>query len=162
MLLKKLIKNCPSKFSNIIVRGLSSDSRKLKKGELFFALRGTQINGERFINQAIKKGACAVISSKKNKKNPKIIKVKNVREYLGKICSKFYANKPKNIIAVTGTNGKSSVADFFHQILTLNDLPVATIGTLGVKTKKIKQHNLTSPDIISLHKELNDLKKKEN
>ena len=49
---------------------------------------------------------------------------------------KILYKKPKNIIAVTGTNGKSSVADFFHQILTLNNLPVATIGTLGVKTKK--------------------------
>ena len=160
MLLKKLIENCPNKFANIIVKGLSSDTRKLKKGELFFALKGSQINGEKFISQAIKKGACAVISSKKNKENPKIIKVKNVRKCLGKICSKFYTNKPKNIIAVTGTNGKSSVADFFHQILSLNGLPVATIGTLGVKIKKIKQQNLTSPDIISLHKELNDLKKK--
>ena len=159
MLLKKLIENCPNKFANIIVKGLSSDTRKLKKGELFFALKGSQINGEKFISQAIKKGACAVISSKKNKENPKIIKVKNVRKCLGKICSKFYTNKPKNIIAVTGTNGKSSVADFFHQILSLNGLPVATIGTLGVKIKKIKQQNLTSPDIISLHKELNDLKK---
>ena len=65
MLLKKLIENCPSKYSNIIVKGLSSDTRKLKKGELFFALRGSQINGEKFISQAIKKGACAVISSKK-------------------------------------------------------------------------------------------------
>ena len=55
----------------------------------------------------------------KKKKNLKIIKVKNVRKCLGKICSKFYLNKPKNIIAVTGTNGKSSVADFFHQILSI-------------------------------------------
>ena len=67
MLLKKLIENCPNKFANIIVKGLSSDTRKLKKGELFFALKGSQINGEKFISQAIKKGACAVISSKKNK-----------------------------------------------------------------------------------------------
>ena len=79
---------------------------------------------------------------------------------LGKICSKFYTSKPKNIIAVTGTNGKSSVADFFHQILTLNGLSVATIGTLGIKTKNFKKKSLTSPDVISLHKELNDLKRK--
>ena len=91
-----------------------------------------------------------------------IIKVPNVREHLGKICSKFFLKKPKNIIAVTGTNGKSSVADFFHQILTLNGLSVATIGTLGVKTKKIKKIDLTSPDAISLHKELSNLKREKN
>ena len=96
----------------------------------------------------------AQLSLQKKSKEIKNYKMNNVRDCLGKICSKFYHKKPKNIIAVTGTNGKSSVADFFHQILTLNGLTVATIGTLGVKTKKLKQNNLTSPDIISLHKEL--------
>ena len=160
MLLKKLIKNCPKKLSNIKVKGLSSDTRNLKKGELFFALKGSLNNGEKFMYHALKKGACAIISSKENKKNLKIIKVRNVRECLGKICSKFYFNKPKNIIAVTGTNGKSSVADFFHQIFSINNLSVATIGTLGIKTKKNKKNNLTSPDVISLHKELKILKEK--
>ena len=160
MLLKKLIKNCPNNLLNIEVKGLSLDTRKLKKGDLFFALKGSQINGENFINDALKKGACAVISTKKVNGNSKIITTNNIRDLLGKICSKFYKLKPKNIIAVTGTNGKSSVADFFHQILTLNRLPVATIGTLGIKIKKFKKNHLTSPDIISLHKELNYLKKK--
>ena len=160
MLLKKLIKICPKKLSNIKVKGLSSDTRSLKRGDLFFALKGSQNNGEKFINQAIKKGACAIISSKKIKGNSKIVKVSNVRDCLGKTCSKFYYNKPKNIIAVTGTNGKSSVADFFHQILALNGFSVATIGTLGIKTKSLKQINLTSPDVINLHKELSNLKEK--
>ncbi len=160
MLLKKLIKNCPKKLSNIEVKGLSSDSRNIKKGDLFFALKGSKTNGEKFINHAFKKGACAIVSTKKVKKNLKILKTNNIKDLLGKICSKFYKLKPKNIIAVTGTNGKSSVADFFHQILTLNGLPVATIGTLGIKTKKFKKNNLTSPDIISLHKELSYLKEK--
>ncbi len=160
MLLKKLIKNCPKKLSNIKVKGLSSDTRKLKKGDLFFALKGSQNNGQKFINEALKKGASAIISSKEIKGNLKIIKVKNVRDCLGKICSKFYFIKPKNIIAVTGTNGKSSVADFFHQLFTLNGLPVATIGTLGIKTKTMKKSDLTSLDVISLHKELQNLKEK--
>ena len=160
MLLKKLIKNCPSELSNIEVKGLSSDTRELKKGDLFFALKGLQTNGEKFINLALKKGACAIVSTKKIKGNSKIIKTKNVKDLLGKICSKFYTLTPKNIIAVTVTNGKSSVSDFFHQILTLNGLSVATIGTLGIKTKKFKKNSLTSPDTISLHKQLYSLKRK--
>ena len=52
MLLKKLIKNCPNKLINIEVKGLSSDTRKLKKGDLFFALKGSQNNGEKFISNA--------------------------------------------------------------------------------------------------------------
>ena len=160
MLLKKLIKICPKNLSNTKVKGLSSDTRSLKRGDLFFALKGSQNNGEKFINQALKKGACAIITSKKIEGNSKIIQMNNVRDCLEKTCAKFYQDKPKNIIAVTGTNGKSSVADFFHQILTINGQSVATIGTLGVKTKALKQINLTSPDIISLHKELSNLKKK--
>ncbi len=160
MLLEKLIKNCPKQLSKVKVKGLSSDTRRLKNGDLFFALKGSQNNGEKFIKQAFKKGACAIVSSKKIKGISKIINVKNVRDCLGKTCSKFYTKKPKNIIAVTGTNGKSSVADFFHQILTLNGLSVATIGTLGIKTKTLKKNNLTSPDVISLHKALNDIKEK--
>ena len=160
MLLKKLIENCPQRLSTIKVKGLSSDTRKLKKGELFFALRGSNNNGENFIKEAVKRGACAIVSSKEIRGNRKVVKVKNVREILGKICSKFYFNKPKNIIAVTGTNGKSSVADFFHQIFTLNNLPVASIGTLGIKSKTVKRIKLTTLDVISLHKELKNIKKK--
>ena len=69
--------------------------------------------------------------------------------------------KPANIIAVTGTNGKTSVADIFYQILKINKIPSATIGTLGIKYKgKIIKTNLTSPDTIKLHKYLFFLKKK--
>ncbi len=160
MLLKKLIKNCPNELKKIKVRGLSSDTRKLKKGDLFFALKGFKEDGNKYIYEAFNKGACAVISSKKLKENSKVIKVDNVRYFLGKTCDKFFNSKPKNIFAVTGTNGKSSVAEFFHQILTLNNIPVATIGTLGIKIKNFKKNNLTSPDVISLHKELAKIKKK--
>ena len=76
-------------------------------------------------------------------------------------ASKFYSLKPKNIFAVTGTNGKTSVADIFYQILKINNIPVATIGTLGIKyNNKIIKTNLTSPDTIALHKYLYYLKKK--
>ena len=80
---------------------------------------------------------------------------------MSKVSSKFYNLKPKNIIAVTGTNGKTSVADLFYQILRINHIPAATIGTLGIKYNgKIIKTNLTSPDTISLHKILYFLKKK--
>ena len=90
-----------------------------------------------------------------NFKVKNIIKTKKIRNYVSEIASKFYKLKPKNIIAVTGTNGKTSVADFFYQLLNTNNIPVASIGTLGIKyKKKIIKTNLTSPDIITLHKNL--------
>ena len=165
MLLKNLIKRLPSNIKNINIRNLALDSRQVKKGDLFFAIKGSNSNGKHFIEQALFKGAKAVICAKdksiKNKKNNiPIIKVENPRESLIYACSKFFKNKPKNIIAVTGTNGKSSVADFFYQILSKNNLSVASIGTLGIKRKnKIKQTDLTSLDIISIHRELFNLKK---
>ena len=72
---------------------------------------------------------------------------------------KNFTKKPKNIFLVTGTNGKSSVANFFHQILMLNKIPVASIGTLGVKIeKKSYSLSLTSPDIITLNEYLVKIK----
>ena len=163
MLLKNLINNCPKNIKDIDIKGISLDSRKVKPGDLFFALKGEKSDGKKFINEAKKRGARIIVSAIKIKKKNfsiPIIKVKNIRDILSKICVKFFKYKPKNIIAVTGTNGKSSVADFFYQILLLNKIPVATIGTLGVKkNNKIKKLNLTSPDIISIHQELEDIKK---
>jgi murE/murF fusion protein len=163
MLLKNLINNCPKNIKEIDIKGISLDSRKVKPGDLFFALKGEKSDGKKFINEAKKRGARIIVSAIKIKKKNfsiPIIKVKNIRDILSKICVKFFKYKPKNIIAVTGTNGKSSVADFFYQILLLNKIPVATIGTLGVKkNNKIKKLNLTSPDIISIHQELEDIKK---
>ena len=83
-----------------------------------------------------------------------------MRNLLSEICSKFFKSKPRNIIAVTGTNGKTSVSDLFYQILTLNKIPVASIGTLGIKYRgKTIKSNLTSPDTILLHQTLMKLKK---
>ena len=91
------------------------------------------------------------------------IRTRKIRHLLSEVASKFYKLKPKNIFAVTGTNGKTSVADLFYQILRLRNIPVATIGTLGIKyNNKLIKTNLTSPDTITLHKNLDFLKKKKN
>ena len=163
MLLKKLINNPSSRNQKIKIRGLAVDSKNIKKGYIFFAIKGNNFDGERFIDEAVQKGASVVICSKKCKyKNNRIIIIKtsSIRNVLSNVCSKFYKEKPKNIIAVTGTNGKTSVADLYYQILSLNNVPVASIGTLGVKyKKKIIKTKLTSPDTIYLHKILEKLKK---
>ena len=164
MLLKNLIKNIPKNKRNIFVSGLSTDSRKVKKNYIFFAIKGNNLNGEIYINQAIKKGASIIVCSKNCKydfKNIYMIRTSNIRVLLSEISSKFYKEKPKNIFAVTGTNGKTSVADLFYQILRINNIPAASIGTLGVKyNDHIIKTDLTSPDTIELHKYLNFLKKK--
>ena len=164
MLLKNLIKSISKDKKNIFISGITSNSKEVKKNFIFFAIKGNKHNGERFIYEAIKRGASAIICSQKCKiksENTKIIKTKNVRDILSEASSKFYKLKPKNIFAVTGTNGKTSVADLFYQILRINKIPAASIGTLGIKyNDKILKSNLTSPDTIKLHKYLYFLKKK--
>tara|TARA_Y100000591_G_C21847584_1_gene709587 strand:- start:318 stop:3095 length:2778 start_codon:yes stop_codon:yes gene_type:complete len=163
MLLKKLI-NSHSIKKNIKIKGLADNSKKVKSGYIFFAIKGNHFDGEKFIDEAVKKGAVVVICAKNcNYNNSKIlvIKTSNIRHLLSKIASRFYNLKPKRIIAVTGTNGKTSVADLFYQLLSLNNIEVASIGTLGIKYKnKIFKTNLTSPNTISLHKTLEKLKRK--
>ena len=164
MLLKNLIKNISRNKKDIFISGLSTNSKEVKKNYIFFAIKGNKINGENFIPEAIQKGASVIVCSKayktKNKKI-KIIKTNKVRHLLSDLASKYYPLKPKNIFAVTGTNGKTSVADIFYQLLRINNIPAATIGTLGVKYNgKIIKTDLTSPDTISIHKYLHYLKKK--
>ena len=163
MLLKNLINNIPQDKKKIIITGLSTNSKEVKRGHIFFAIKGRDMNGEKFIGEAISKGASVIVCSNnfkyKNKKTLIIIR-KNIRNFVIEVSSKFYRLKPRNIIAVTGTNGKTSVADLFYQILSLNNVPVASIGTLGIKYKnKILETSLTSPDTISIHKYLQIIKK---
>tara|TARA_A100001015_G_scaffold318054_1_gene436736 strand:- start:7956 stop:10715 length:2760 start_codon:yes stop_codon:yes gene_type:complete len=164
MLLKNLIKKIPKDKRNLIISGLSTNSNKVKKNYIFFAIKGNKVNGEKFIDEAIDNGATVVVCSKNCKlknKNIHTIKTNKIRNLLSKICSKFYKLKPKNIIAVTGTNGKTSVADLFYQLLTINNISAASIGTLGIKyNNQIIKTNLTSPDAISIHENLAYLKKR--
>ena len=127
-------------------------------------LRGNSTDGNNFISlSAIKNGAKIIISEKKNnglKNGILFIQVKNIRKILAEISFKIKNNIPNNIIAVTGTNGKSSVADFYYQILNLNNKKVASIGTLGVKSKNLKINlSNTTIDPIKLSKILSNLKK---
>ena len=162
MLLKKLIINTPFTYHKKKISGLSIDSRDVKKNNLFFSLEKNKIKRDKYIKDALKKGAI-VITSYKYILKENVIRVdkKKITTLLAYACQKFFRKKPKNIIAVTGTNGKSSVADIFRQLLCLNHVPVASIGTLGIYiNSKKKESNLTTPDIITLHKTLQKIKKK--
>jgi len=163
MLVGKFFKNINQKNRNHYFSGLSFNSKSVKKNNIFFAIRGTRINANQYIKEAIKKGATTIVSNLnlQGKKNRILyIKTNSSRKLLSEVASKFYKNKPQNLVAVTGTNGKSSVADFYFQILKLNNKKVASLGTLGVKTHNtnLKISN-TTLDPISLNKHLQKLKK---
>ena len=162
MLLKNLISNLKPEVGALKIKGISSDSRTIKKGDLFVSIKGNKFDGNDYINQATSKGAKAIVHSRPIKKNTKIkfIKCKDPRSVLANISVKFYRNKPKNIIAVTGTNGKTSVANFFLQLFILQNKKSGSIGTLGFrKNKLLKQRNLTTLDSLTLNKDLDEMKR---
>tara|TARA_B100000989_G_scaffold221220_1_gene168969 strand:- start:1401 stop:4262 length:2862 start_codon:yes stop_codon:yes gene_type:complete len=167
MLLKDYLPKISKKLSKINFSGIAFDSSKVKKDNIFFAIKGERFNGNNYINEAIKKGAKIIISEKKflNKKDSKdnivYLSSTNVRKLLSEISYKIFNKKPKKLVAVTGTNGKSSIADFYYQILSLNLIKVASIGTIGIRyMKKKKTLKNTTLDPIKLSSILKNLKKK--
>ena len=163
MLLKNLIDNLNPEIGSERIKGISSDSRKIKRGDLFVSIKGNKFDGNKYIGQAISRGAKVIIYSgflNKKYKNVKLVRVKDTRSKLAEISSKYYKKKPKNIVAVTGTNGKTSISDFFHQIFTLNNKRVGLLGTLGFKKNNhLKRRELTTLDSLNLHKDLYEMKK---
>jgi len=164
MLIGNYVKKINLKYKNHHFSGLSFNSLDCKKDNIFFAIKGNKSDGNKFIKNAIKKGAKTIISNQKyegKKNNILYIHSSNVRKSLAKMAFSICKFKPKNLTAVTGTNGKSSIADFYFQILKLNKKKVASIGTLGIKTisNKIPVLN-TTLDPIKLAKYLEKLKKK--
>lgn len=151
--------------SDCVISSIEIDSRLVKEGAVFFALPGSVTNGEKFIEDALNKGAIAVVCSHNYQKNSdKIIKVDDVFDCLISSLQKFYSSLPDNILAVTGTNGKTSVAYFIQQLLEILGKKSAAIGTTGIKVsdqnlqKSLTEFSLTTPDLVSLYKNLAILK----
>ena len=164
MLLGKILTKIKKKYKRISFRNIKFNSNNCKPNDVFFSINGNHIKGNDYINDAINNGAKIIISNLKFegfKKNKILfLNSKNPRKLLSEASSRYYRLKPKNIIAVTGTNGKTSVANFYEQILSLNKKKVASIGTLGVISKKFKlKTNNTTIDPVNIHKILQKLKK---
>ena len=162
MLLGNYFTNIDNSKKKIFFSGISFNSKDIKKDNIFFAIKGNNFDGNIFISIAIKKGSKIIISEKRitnPQKDILFIHTKNIRKLLAEIAFKIYKNKPNNLIAVTGTNGKSSVSDFYFQLLKLNKIKVASIGTLGVKSKNIRRNlQNTTIDPIRMGQILSKLK----
>jgi len=149
------------------IKGISCDSKKILKNFIFVATKGENNDGHKYIFDAIKKGAIFIVIERKEleknlkKKKINFIYTKNSRLFLSKIASNFYVNQPKNIFAVTGTNGKTSVAFITNEIWRNCNIKSASIGTLGVISDEYKKKlELTTENSIEIHKILSILHKK--
>lgn len=145
---------------DINIEDITIKSSSVKKNNLFIAIKGEHFDGHNFLEEAIIKGATALVLEKEMPEYniPQII-VKNTRKAYATICSEFFGN-PKDklkFIGITGTNGKTSCALFISQILNSANKKCATIGTLGAFCgDKVYASNLTTPDPYDFHKLLKE------
>lgn len=159
------------KLSEIEVESVEIDSRKIVKNSVFFALPGKAANGINFVESAIEKGASVIVAneippifSQNSPKTSNVILIlsKNPFDLLVEFLQIFYPKLPQNIYAITGTNGKTSTAEFARQMLEFIGKKSAAIGTLGVLSNHdiagLEASSLTTPDIVSLYKNLAVLK----
>ncbi|HEV2263309.1 MAG TPA: UDP-N-acetylmuramoyl-L-alanyl-D-glutamate--2,6-diaminopimelate ligase [Stellaceae bacterium] len=141
--------------------GLTSDSRDVKPGFLFAALGGTHEHGRRHLGDALARGAAAILTDEAPLEQPVAVPViadRNPRRRLARMAARFYAPQPSTIAAVTGTNGKTSVAVFTRQIWAAQGLKAASIGTIGLVAPNMTRPGaLTTPDPVKLHEILHDL-----
>lgn len=161
----------PADIGDKEIVGLTCDSRQVEPGFLFAALPGTRVDGRQFISDALARGAVCVLAPEGT--DPAIAGARaslltdpNPRRRYSLTAAKFFAKQPKSVVAITGTNGKTSVAGFTRQIWAGLGHKSASAGTLGVelggfehgKIPELKsKYGLTTPDSVDLHRSLAEL-----
>jgi UDP-N-acetylmuramoyl-L-alanyl-D-glutamate--2,6-diaminopimelate ligase len=132
-----------------MIHGVTADSRAVEPGYLFAALPGARVDGKAFIPAALMKGAAAVLASEsRHDVGVPVVKVGDPRRAYALAASAFHGAQPRTVVAVTGTNGKTSVAGFCRQIFAALGQTSASMGTLGVRVgeEAITPPGLTTPD----------------
>ncbi len=140
--------------ADIEIKGITADSRKVEPGFLFAALKGVAADGRAYIPAAIEAGAVAVLGDDLGKRAAGVaaIDVPEPRLALAQAAAKFHPRQPANMVAITGTNGKSSTVDFLRQIWTHCGHKAASMGTLGaVGPRGNIDLGHTTPDPVAIH-----------
>jgi UDP-N-acetylmuramoyl-L-alanyl-D-glutamate--2,6-diaminopimelate ligase len=148
-------------FSDYGVSGLTCDSRNVRSKDAFVAIKGEKFDGNEYIDAVLEKGAALVLTDDASRTGDKVVFVEDAREAISLAAGLLYPRLPKNIVAVTGTNGKSSVVSYVHQILDLLGRSSALMGTLGIESNQklpadyVKtRSSLTTSDPIIFRKNL--------
>jgi len=160
MRLAEFFPDAPEALRDAPVAGLTADSRAVAPGFLFFALAGAKADGMVFAGQALAAGATAIVGDRPPPAyiTDSFVRVGDARAALSRAAAKFFPRQPEKIVAVTGTSGKTSVADFTRQILSSCGFSAASLGTIGViKPSGANYASLTTPDPLTLHQTLDAL-----
>jgi len=144
--------------SDVVVRGIASDSRAVRPGDLFVAISGTSSDGAEYVADATARGAVAIVSEKMGAD----VLVDDARVAVAKLAAAFYTPAPRFMFAVTGTDGKTSTADFVRQLAGLLGHNAASLGTLGLRSPDEEMNanfpaNNTSTEPVLLHQTLQHL-----
>ncbi|MFH0855722.1 MAG: UDP-N-acetylmuramoyl-L-alanyl-D-glutamate--2,6-diaminopimelate ligase [Candidatus Omnitrophota bacterium] len=149
------------------VSGISSDSKRIKRGFVFVAVKGAKKDGSKFIDEALAKGAKFIVCDSKDgpgRANPEVfIRVNNTRLALGNLAASFYKNPSvkTKVIGVTGTNGKTTVTYLLEALLKEAGLSPAVIGTVNYRFKGVvKPAKNTTPGSLELQSMLSEMVKR--
>ena len=148
----------------IEITGLALDNRQINPGDIFAALPGSAVHGARFAQSAIDAGAVAILTDEAGLAEisgidpSKIVIARDVRASFARAAALFYGGQPKTMVAVTGTNGKTSISSFCRQIWTELEKQAVNIGTTGVEGAFTKPLRHTTPDTLTLHRILAEAK----
>jgi len=150
---------------DVKVKRLVVDSRLVKPGDLFVAIPGTHVDGRHYIADAVASGAVAVLTTpgaaQVDEISVPVVEHVDIRRAYAEMAAKFAGPQPERLVGVTGTNGKTSVADFARQIWLAMDVTAASVGTVGVLSDVYEAPGgLTTPDPGVLHGHLAVLKAK--
>ncbi|MDG2044086.1 MAG: UDP-N-acetylmuramoyl-L-alanyl-D-glutamate--2,6-diaminopimelate ligase [Maricaulis sp.] len=149
----------PAEQANIEISGLTLDSRAVKPGFVFAAMAGVSVHGRDFVPQALANGAAVILTDAPMPELdvPVIVSADPAAD-LARFAATFYPGQPSYVVAVTGTNGKSSTVDFLRQIWTAAGIEGASLGTLGVaRANSVETTGYTTPDAVALHSALDRL-----
>jgi len=141
------------------ISGITADSRQVLPGFLFAALPGTKADGSQFMSDAAAKGAAAIVAGPDASVPPSlqipVLRAREPRRALALMAARYFGKQPATAVAVTGTSGKTSVAEFTRQIFEATGRKAASVGTIGiVKPGGAAYGSLTTPDPVTLHKTL--------
>jgi len=160
---------------DVVINGITCDSRKVKSGFLFAAISGKKFTDDAFISDAISKGASAILIEEGTKtlvrEEAIFIKSKNARRAYAIAASRFYGPNLATVAAITGTNGKTSTVSFLRQIWASLGYNSCSLGTLGIEISDVLAKKnislshvdlgLTTPDSVDIHRSLKGLTKHE-
>ena len=155
--IKILLSNIAETTEAFDVSGLSLNTKTLTKGDLFIALQGEKNHGAEYIDSAIENGCIGVLIEGRDVDcGVPIIRIDNLKLHLSGLAQNFYTKaKDVDLIAVTGTNGKTSVSHYISQLLDFLEVNNGVIGTLGISKVEKKSIN-TTPDIFSIYSSLEE------